>query len=491
MNSNSYSFKCFAMTLGFVLMGGQLHADNAALDLIDTNTPLPPERLQINTVQRALALRALPAGGLLLVTDSTNDRVMALSPTNGALITDNFIVDAARLETPINAILSPDGREVLVSDQVSDIVNAYDVDTGAFVRTVAPAGGANTAILDNIRGIGLAPNQDLLVTVAAGGNINAIARFALATGLQGTPFVASNQITTIASPYDIFRIPQSAGALIAGQYLISSADNGKVTRVSDAGVLIGEFATAGTFAQQIAQARNGNILVGGFGVNADGVFEFSPSGLQIARLDDPTIGGYRGVYELPNGNVLTSTGSGVYELNRSTGVIVNNQVSGVQARYIEFVQAPGADLAISKTSNAQQVAQNASVEFTLTARNLSTVTDASSVLVTDVLPNGLSYQGNSCAAGFANNTLSWNIPNLVRNSSQTCTLTVRVTAAGNLVNIASITGAGIDPVTSNNSATAGINSNVIAAPIANRLGLSILAGLITLIGALWVGARRV
>lgn len=40
----------------------------------------------------------------------------------------------------------------------------YDSTTGLYIGVFAPAGGVNTAILDNIRGISLRANGNLLVT---------------------------------------------------------------------------------------------------------------------------------------------------------------------------------------------------------------------------------------------------------------------------------------------------------------------------------------
>ena len=46
---------------------------------------------------------------------------------------------------------------ILVSDQVKDVVQEYDLE-GNYLGVFAPAGGVDNAILDNIRGIALAPN---------------------------------------------------------------------------------------------------------------------------------------------------------------------------------------------------------------------------------------------------------------------------------------------------------------------------------------------
>ena len=69
------------------------------------------------------ALLQLPGTGLLLVPESTNDRVMAFDPTTGDLVDPDFIpADPTNLSTPIQAILASDGNSILVSDQINDVV---------------------------------------------------------------------------------------------------------------------------------------------------------------------------------------------------------------------------------------------------------------------------------------------------------------------------------------------------------------------------------
>ena len=112
----------------------------------------------------------LASTGLLLVPESTNDRVMAFDPTTGDLVDANFVPsDPTNLSTPIHAILSAGGDSILVSDQLNDVVQEYDLD-GNFLGTFAPAGGPNPTILDNVRGIALRSNGNLLVTVGSGAN---------------------------------------------------------------------------------------------------------------------------------------------------------------------------------------------------------------------------------------------------------------------------------------------------------------------------------
>ena len=113
--------------------------------------------------------------GLLLVPDSTNDRVMAFDPITGNLVDANFIPTNAVLGTAVNAILNASGDGILVSDQTGDVVHEFDLN-GNYLGIFAPAGGANTAILNNIRGISLDAAGNLLVTTADATNVDAVAK---------------------------------------------------------------------------------------------------------------------------------------------------------------------------------------------------------------------------------------------------------------------------------------------------------------------------
>jgi hypothetical protein len=76
---------------------------------------------------------------------------------------------------PIRAQLSPWGT-ITVSNQLEDVVQEFDTN-GVYIKLLAPAGGVNNAILDNIRGHEYRPNGNLVVTVAGGANDEAIAEF--------------------------------------------------------------------------------------------------------------------------------------------------------------------------------------------------------------------------------------------------------------------------------------------------------------------------
>ncbi len=272
---------------------------------------------------------------LLLIPDSTNRRVMAFDPTTGDLVDADFIpADPAHLTQPINAILSAGGNSVLVSDQLNDVVQEYDLN-GNYRRVFAPAGGPNLAVLDNILGIALQPNGNLLVTVDAGANAHSVAEFDTNGSYLGQ-FIAAGA-GGLNGPFDIFERP-------GNDWLVSSINTDSVLRYDLAtGALITPLATVSNFPEQIALARNGNVLVANFGGAQMGLVELSPAGALVDVITATGLSNYRGVYELPNLRLLVSTSSGVFEIDRA-GTVLITKTSGVSARYIELVRAAGLQL---------------------------------------------------------------------------------------------------------------------------------------------------
>lgn len=84
------------------------------------------------------------------------------------------------------------------------------------------------------------------------------------------------------------------------------------------------------------------------------------------------------------------------------------------------------------------------VTFTLTVSNANTVNALSNVVVSDVIPAGLSYISNAPTLGsatVAGQTLTWLIPSLPAGGSATLTLVVQPTAKGSYTNTATSSGA--------------------------------------------------
>jgi len=277
----------------------------------------------------ARAKRLLLTQGLLLIPDSTNDRVMAFDATTGDLVDADFIpTDAAHLSTPKSAILSADGTSVLVSDQVDDVVQEYDLD-GNYIGVFAPAGGPNTAILDNILGIDLLPNGNLLVPVTGGANSDAVAEFDASGNYLGN-FIA-NAAGGLGGPFDVWPL--------GTDWIVPSIDTDDVRRFDSAGAPLGVFASAVSFGEQVNGAANGNVLVANFSTPNTGVIEYTPAGALVAVYN--VITGNRGVYELPDGTILTTNGSGVHVIDRANNLIAT-KFSGSGAQYIEHL-APQAN----------------------------------------------------------------------------------------------------------------------------------------------------
>lgn len=270
--------------------------------------------------------RDIPEGGLLLIPESTNDRVMAFDPLTGDIYDENFIPsDPTNLATPIQAALHPDENSILVSDQINDGLLEYDLD-GNFIGWFAPAGGVNNAILDNVRGWSLRSNGNILVSTAGGANTDAFAEFDW-EGNYLSNFIA-NGAGGLDGPWDILYRPDH------NDYLVTASTSGGIHQYDMNGAYLGDFASGFSFTEQICETESGNILVASFSTPS-GVHEFASDGTFVGYYD--VVGSLRGVYELPNGNILVTSSGGVYEIDRNN-TIVSTKISGVSARSINFVE---------------------------------------------------------------------------------------------------------------------------------------------------------
>jgi hypothetical protein len=192
-------------------------------------------------------------------------------------------------------------------------VRSYDL-MGSFLGTLASP-------VDNLRGIAISGG----VLYCTGGNNDYVPIFDVASGAPLGDFIPSGR-GGLDSPFDIlFRS--------SGDVLVTSINSDEILRYDLAGAFLGVFATNILFGEQLFETRSGNILVADFSRNA--VIELTAAGAEIASLGG--VPGVRGAYELPNGNVLTTNGTGVHELDRVTGALVNTHLGGISARFIELV----------------------------------------------------------------------------------------------------------------------------------------------------------
>ncbi len=254
----------------------------------------------------------------LMVVESTNDRIMLFNPTNGDLVDADFIVDAPNFSTPIEALLSP-ALTILTSNQVGDNVVIHDT-AGAFINVFY---GGNTSVLDNIRGIAFTPGfNSLLVTVGDGANSDAVAEFSPG-GIYTGNFIDSAS-GGLLSPFDI--VFRTNDCLVAG------INSDAVHRYDLSGNPLGIFASGISFPEQIEFLPNGNVLVVNFSTPNSGIIVYDSIGTQLSVLSGIT--GNRGVFALGNGNILTTNGAGVHEIDGVTGALIRTVLPGVSGRFI-------------------------------------------------------------------------------------------------------------------------------------------------------------
>lgn len=308
---------CAAVLVGLFSFGQTNSEEESGIE----NNP-PREAPVPDPAARQRALAMLGNTGLLLIPESSNDRVMAFDPITGDLIDPDFIPsDPINLSTPISAIPSFDGTSILVSDQTNDQIVEYDMD-GNFVRILA---GGNTNILDNIRGIAITPAGTLVATVGSGLSAGSLQEFD-ENGNHLGAFIAAGS-GGLESPFDIlFR---------ATDNLVGGITSDTVHRYDNGGTYLDDFTAINTFPEQISQTASGNILIGNFDGTEEGVVEYTAAGSKVGVYAPGSLSGYRGAWELGNGNILTTTGAGVHEIDRA-GNLVETKIDAVSARFIEY-----------------------------------------------------------------------------------------------------------------------------------------------------------
>lgn len=253
---------------------------------------------------------------VLVMPDSTNNRIVTFNPLNGAVINTSLFALAGG--TPLHALGV--GDEIWVSEQIGDRVSRWSAD-GTLLGQV---GGGPTGGLDNVRGMAKAGNTVFITNAgAANGAPGAAVVMVSNTGAaMGSFSTAANA----SSPFGL--LGYQGGWLVS-----SSAANDDIHRYSLAGAPLGTFHNTASlnFAEQMAYASNGDVLVAGFSSN------------NIVRLDAATgavittytASGARGVAQLGNGNVMWTSGAGAFVLDVNSGT--STQVYTGGGRYLETI----------------------------------------------------------------------------------------------------------------------------------------------------------
>lgn len=276
----------------------------------------------------------------LMIPEWTGDQVYLFNAANGDLVDASFIPTTnPQLQSPKHALQHPNGKQIVVSDQISDVVQRFD-SSGTYLGIHSPSTGINTAILDNIRGAAFRPNNNILVCVGSGASQNMIQQFD-SGGVHIAPFITTN----LNSPFDI--LIRSADILVS-----NSSGTVDITRFSLTGTYLSDF-QAGTnlsFTQQMYRLPNGFVLASSFSIPNSGLAILDSAGTYIRTLTGVT--GNRGVYLLGNGHYLVTNAAGVHEIDSSSGALIRTISTAANFQYISYYNP---DLLVSAGNNNGQV----------------------------------------------------------------------------------------------------------------------------------------
>lgn len=287
----------------------------------------------------------------LMIPDITSDRIYLFNAANGDLVDTAFTpTTRPQLSTPKHAISHFNGKDILLADQITDLVQRFNSE-GLYTGVFAPIGGVNNSILDNIRGIKYRSNNNLLVTVGSGTSQNTIQQFDSAGNHLGT-FIGT---TNLNSPFDIL-IRQS------DMLVTNSSGANRITRFDLSGNFLSVFSSSTGFAfpQQMIELPNGNVVVAGFSPPS-GLVVLNSSGTFVKLLSGVT--GNRGAYILGNGNYLTTNGAGVHEIDSASGNLIRSVLNTGNFQYISEYET--AALRLTLTINFQSCNEQDSITVEL------------------------------------------------------------------------------------------------------------------------------
>jgi PEP-CTERM motif len=267
-------------------------------------------RLKTFAAALMLLAGAAQAQQVLLGVDTRLNRIWQLSPSDGAVLNNAFIVDANSaatfdFQTPRAAIQV--GGQIWVSDQSPNVNAIYRFDmAGNYVGKIGGnvAGGG----LSNVRGMRLIGDT---VYVANAGNTNgatgpSIVKLDMAGNLLGSFSTVAAGGTVGNSPWDV--------VVYNDKLLVSDGTSRALQFYNFDGSYAGAFTAAiNNIPQQMFVKGNGNVLMSANGsqpLGSFGLYELSPQGGVLKSWTNTPGLGVRGVYELGNGQYLISESGG-------------------------------------------------------------------------------------------------------------------------------------------------------------------------------------
>lgn len=247
---------------------------------------------------------------VLLIPESSGDSVGMYDTFDGTYLGD-LIAPYAGFTTPINAVQGPNGN-IFVSDQSADAVFEFDT-AGTFIQVYADDSDG----LNNVRGIDFF-NGWLYVT--SGDDF--VAAFS-APHTREADFINDG-----SDPFDIYFIDDGSALLSDIQ---GTTDN--IRLYLPDGTLSYEIFSV-SFPEQIQKLPSGDFINASFSDDVISTFD-------LVNLTGQTpFSSGRGAFLLGNGNLIATNSDGVFEVDKTTGAIINTLRSGVSARFIEVADIP-------------------------------------------------------------------------------------------------------------------------------------------------------
>ena len=274
---------------------------------------------------------------------------------------------------------------------------------------------------------GQVSNVTVTVTAPASGSLTNVATVSSPTGdPNSTNNVTLPVITTVTAVADI-GIGKSASAVVSASsnlvYTISVTNFGPSSASS---VVVTDTLPAGV----------SFVSASGSGLNNSGVVSWSLGTLANGQVSNVTV-----TVTAPASGSLTN----VATVSSPTGD--PNSTNNVTPPVITTVTAV-ADIGIGKSASAV-VSASSNLVYTISVTNFGP-SSASSVVVTDTLPAGVSFV--SASGGGANNSgvVSWSLGTLANGQVSNVTVTVTAPASGSLTNVATVSSPTSDPNSTNN-----------------------------------------
>lgn len=283
-----------------------------------------------------LQLTAQPVGDFIAVVGTADNmrKVVLFNYEDGSMAVDNFI-DLTLITTGTLKQICRIEDELWVSDQTQDKVHRFQLD-GTYINSI---GGTTTSGLDNLRGLRQIDNQ---VWLCNAGTQN---------GAPGNAIIQLNTDGEVVGNFPVDGSPWAFLPYTDDHVLISfSTVSGFLSQIAvfdKNGNYLNPFNVPGNlnFIQQFSKTQNGDYLAASFsnasGGQPSGVHRLDSQGNFLTTIAGTSGMGPRGCWELGNGNVIWTNGSGIHIANTTSGT--SQLVYPGQFHYSErLIFGPGA-----------------------------------------------------------------------------------------------------------------------------------------------------